>query len=259
MDLIFCNPNYAQILESIFFQLDFEDLKNCRKVNANFRNILDQPFLWLKINQARGSFEYGQNINSWETLVKLTSRTVLGKNVAKILMNLNEIGESFKLYHPHCIKILYTFTPLHMMAHQGSYFELMKFMVDNIQEFGYESLDQVLDECNYHPLHDIMKNNGNIEMIKFLIQNMKNVNLKTTDEMCTPLHFAAMNGNLEAVKLLLANGGDPEAKDYKDVTPIIFAEIYGHEEILDCFFKFLGKVNQPIMRAISKPSFTHAM
>ena len=80
MEEIFCNSAFAHILESIFLHLEPQDLKNCRKVNTNFKNVLDQPFLWLKIYQAKGIFEQSQNFNLWETLVKLTNRTTLGKN-----------------------------------------------------------------------------------------------------------------------------------------------------------------------------------
>ena len=228
MEQIFCNPAYSHILEEIFLKLEPQDLRNCRKVNSYFKNVLDQPLLWFKINQAKGIFEYGPNFNSWKTLVKLTSRTILGKNVVKLLTILNEIGES-------------SFTPLHEVADQGSDLELMEFMVDNLKEFGYESLDQCLDGYGCHLLHKIIKNNGNVEMIKFLIRNIKNVNFKTKPWCWTPLHWAVINENLEAVKLLLANGADPESKDFISYTPIIYARANRHEEILDCLFKSLGK------------------
>ena len=255
MEQIFCNPAFAHILESILLQLEPKDLKNCRKVNTNFRNVLDQPRLWFKINQARGVFEYDQNLNSWETLVKLTSRTPLGKNVAKILINLNDIVESFKFY-PLRIKIPLSFTPLHMVAHQGSDLELMEFLVDNLKEFGYETFDQCLDENKYHPLHEIMRSNGNIEMIKLLIENMENVDIKCTNGK-TPLHYAIKptKENLEVVKLLLANGANPESKDCSNCTPIFYARIARHEKTLDYFFNFLGKEN-PYKKvlATTKPS-----
>ena len=254
MEEIFCNPAFSHILEEIFLQLGPQDLENCRKVNTNFKNVLDQ-LLWFKFIQARGSFEYGQNFNSWKTLVKLTSRTLLRKNVAKILMDLNEIEESY-IFPPLRETMLFSFTPLHMVAHQGFDLELMKFMVGNLKKFGYESLDQCLDEYNRHPLHIILKNNGNIEMIKLMIENMKNVNVKMGDQMWTPLHVAAMYDNLEAVKSLLANGADPELESSEGGTPITFADIYGNQEILDCFFKFLGEENP--YKAF-KSFFTHAM
>jgi ankyrin repeat protein len=45
--------------------------------------------------------------------------------------------------------------------------------------------------------------------------------------LCTPLHCVAQWGNNEAVKLLLDNGADINAKDEKDYTPIHWAIVNG--------------------------------
>ena len=243
MEQILCNPAYGHILERIFLQLEPKDLENCRKVHINFKNVLDQPLLWLKINRSNGIFEHGQKFKMWETLVKSTSRTHLAKNVAKILMGLNDLRK----------EVLFSSTtenPFHFVAYQGSDLQLMEFMVKNLEEFGYQSLDQCLNADNCHPLHEIITSNGNVKMVKFLIENTKNLDVKNIINGWTPMHIAACVGNLEAVKLLLENGADPNPKDIARITPIIFARINRHyspkcKQVLDYLTNFLTRKNIP--------------
>ena len=47
----------------------------------------------------------------------------------------------------------------------------------------------------------------------------------------TPLHTAVQEGNLEAVKMLLDAGHDPNAEDAAEMTPLHLAAQFGHTEI----------------------------
>jgi ankyrin repeat protein len=61
--------------------------------------------------------------------------------------------------------------------------------------------------------------------------------------MGTPLHYAASEGNLELVKLLLSRGADPTIKNSNDKSLLQLAERYKRAEVVD----FLKKnFDQPI-------------
>jgi len=49
----------------------------------------------------------------------------------------------------------------------------------------------------------------------------------------TPLHWATMGGHLDVMRLLIANGADPNAKAKDGVTPIYGAIAYDHHEATD--------------------------
>jgi hypothetical protein len=51
-----------------------------------------------------------------------------------------------------------------------------------------------------------------------------------TADGATPLHYAATNGHVEALKTLVALGADMEAKSAKGGTPLHEAACYGHVE-----------------------------
>ena len=59
--------------------------------------------------------------------------------------------------------------------------------------------------------------------------------------MMTPLHYAADNGNVNIIRLLLSKGADLTALDEDNQTPLMISEICGHEVsmILTTFFSFI--------------------
>ena len=48
LDQIVINPGLQHIIEMIFFNLDYKDLKKCSLVNKNIEKILINPMFWLK-------------------------------------------------------------------------------------------------------------------------------------------------------------------------------------------------------------------
>ena len=65
--------------------------------------------------------------------------------------------------------------------------------------------------------------NGNIEGVKLAIANGSDVNAKDEDGW-TPMLFAAAKGHKETVELLIAKGAKVNTKDYFDKTPLDRAE-----------------------------------
>ena len=73
--------------------------------------------------------------------------------------------------------------------------------------------------------------NGNIEGVKLAIANGSDVNAK--DEFgSTPLDGAVYDGHKEISELLIASGANANAKDEDGATPLHLAADTGHKDIV---------------------------
>ena len=64
-------------------------------------------------------------------------------------------------------------------------------------------------------------------IVKNLVQNGAKINARNKFK-CTPLHYAACNGDLDIVHYFLDHGAQIEAKDDVERTPIVFAVYKNH-------------------------------
>lgn len=64
------------------------------------------------------------------------------------------------------------------------------------------------------------------------------VNARTVDELLTPLHIASANGDRTMVERLLQRGANVDAIDVSGVDAVKFAELGGHQEIIDLLKKW---------------------
>jgi len=58
--------------------------------------------------------------------------------------------------------------------------------------------------------------------------------------MRTPLHLAAIRGNLHIVRLLVESGADKNAKDFDENTPLHHSSEFGHFECIIYLIKEAG-------------------
>lgn len=72
--------------------------------------------------------------------------------------------------------------------------------------------------------------NGHINIVAILLQSGMDVNARRADNI-TSLHLAAKHGHLEIVNLLLLNGAWINALDHDGVTPLILSIREGHNDI----------------------------
>lgn len=74
--------------------------------------------------------------------------------------------------------------------------------------------------------------NGNIEFVKLCLEKGIDINLKSFEGRGdTPLHAAAIQGKLEMVKFLVEQGADVNAESEDGVTPIDLAADSGHSDV----------------------------
>jgi len=91
------------------------------------------------------------------------------------------------------------------------------------------------------PLTDCART-GNVAMMKLLLGATRGAALHSTDdENCSALHWAAKEGQLETVDLLVKAGVDAEAADMEGRTAADVAREAGHDEVADLLEKAMGE------------------
>jgi ankyrin repeat protein len=100
--------------------------------------------------------------------------------------------------------------------------------------------DDIRNGSGYPILHDAIKHSG---IVRLLLAAGAKPDIRVTfagsrsgawtvgDE-ATLLHFAAEDGAIESVQLLLAAGVKVDAKDSEDQTPLHLASLYGHGAVV---------------------------
>jgi ankyrin repeat protein len=53
----------------------------------------------------------------------------------------------------------------------------------------------------------------------------------------TPLHLAAMKGNMDTVQFLVSKGASVNARDMNGTTPLDYAGLYGRKEVVEYLSK----------------------
>jgi len=95
-------------------------------------------------------------------------------------------------------------------------------------------------------IHDAARN-GDLDAVKTIIAENTNMINEKDDRDCTPLHFACDAGQMDMVRFLLANGADINAVDVDGDTPLHWAALAGKTEIVPLLIKngaFLNAVNK---------------
>jgi glycerophosphodiester phosphodiesterase len=77
----------------------------------------------------------------------------------------------------------------------------------------------------------IAARNGNEKLIKYLLAKGADVKATTTEHNYTALHLAAIDGHMEAAKLLVDAGIEVEALDQSEKTAAQLASENGHAEL----------------------------
>jgi ankyrin repeat protein len=78
----------------------------------------------------------------------------------------------------------------------------------------------------------LLQQNGDVTELRRLVANGRNVNERDADGV-TALHLAAVNGNVEVLRVLVVElGADKDAKDANGGTPLHLAAVGGHVEAI---------------------------
>ncbi len=73
------------------------------------------------------------------------------------------------------------------------------------------------------------------EVVQILLGRMENINLQENRLGNTPLHIAALNGDLKSTELLLNSGAKADIKNFSQKTAFDYAVQYGNVDIVACY------------------------
>jgi len=86
------------------------------------------------------------------------------------------------------------------------------------------------NDNNWTPLHRAALC-GQVEVVQRLLNKGADMNAQSHDRN-TPLHIASIAGKLEVVRLLLDHGADVDILGENNLTPLWMAEKRGHDDIV---------------------------
>ena len=231
MTILANHPGFQHIDHDIFMHLDHESLLSCQSVTQTWKEMLDNPRLWLRKCSQNGLPKYLHT--SWKNLILKLEDKGLKECVTVYLIQMHKDAQQWKgveddFYDDESIEeyLLNSFQPpLHMAAKAGDLM-IVQFIMEQV---GYTN---IFNRYGNTPIHEAAEN-GHLEVVKYLLDCNCIPNIQGNAKL-TPLHLAAINGHAEIVKALTTCTPRYNATDMVDenhLTPIHYAARSGHTEV----------------------------
>ena len=245
LDQIVINPGLQHIIEMIFFNLDYKDLKKCNLINAAIKKILINPMFWLK----KWRFNKGlstKNQSDWIKALQMTKNTNFEKNVILYIKKVIKLG--------HYVDIpCYINNDALMKVNEISFEEALEKKDAGVLQI-LAPMSGIVNAPNatiqhilrFSIMKMIKKFKMHIDLIKVLAPMMKNPNAKRQKYDETTIWFAALTGNLDIIKFLAPLSTDNlNASDMGGNTAIHNAAQEGYLDIIKFLVPLTENPNAP--------------
>ncbi|MBN2523110.1 MAG: ankyrin repeat domain-containing protein [Bacteroidales bacterium] len=118
---------------------------------------------------------------------------------------------------------------------------------------GYGANANRINSDGRIPLHHAVINKKS-EVVSLLLSKTQNINLQENRLGNTPLHIAAINGDLKSTELLIKAGAKADSKNYAQKTPLDYAIQYGYVEVVDYYLSNSLATEEALLAAKEKQS-----
>ena len=212
------NPGYQHIGQLIFQYLDHKTLLSCRFVCQTWKIFLDDPRFWLRkcAHENARQYLFNASNNYFEKHQELAYN--------------QEINFSLQLMKIHKLFSMW-FKTSSFVIYSKSGVLITNFIIENFPEIltGYRQLSN-------SPVHLAVRN-GHLDVVKAMATCFNNPNAGN-DTGWTPIQLAAIDGQSEMIKLLLANNNAINSENINApimdtcMTPTEMATRLGHQEVV---------------------------
>ena len=212
---------FPHLSKSILNNCDNQSLIKSKEASREIFEFLEnERFYWIRIIQ-RKYLNFEGFEESWKEAIHQTPFDVI-KELE------NELEKLFSLQNP-CSGWIRPIHPLHVAALQGN-LKLYEYIVAKAKD----KIPQGRLFCKYE----------NNEGIQFLIPTTGEGSNYQMVKGATPLHMAAMNGNLEVCKYISKNSNHEDQQYNLKETPLDIAAANGHFEVVKILFESFGGKHQ---------------
>ena len=244
MESIIKNPGFQHITEMILFNLNIQAVKKCQLLNKSVKNILEGPMFWLrKWRMQRGLSK--KNYDDWVRAIQLTKNTNVEANVQLYLEKVIETGHVVDV--PCFIdsdaiqnSTKFTFEKAFEKRKHG----ILQILA-SMEKYPNKAIFNI-EHGGISPVIGIAAMQGDLNIVKILAPITKHP-ISWDENGFNPIHCATLNGHLDILKFLVSFTDDPNFPELKHhITPIIFAAIQGQIEALKILAPLTKNPNEGI-------------
>ena len=217
---ILFKKNLPNILEDIFFYLEYDSFKNCMEVCNIWRELLQSPRFMKK---AKSVFSWRIQHDGMDLC--FASRAGNIEKVKRIVL-CKMVSVDFKY-------VIYSGTALFEAASNGRT-DIVQLLLPYWDLHHYSD-----DETGWAPLHEATALNHK-NVVELLLERGSDPN-RSTIKGWTPLHLASRRGEEEMVKLLLRKGANPTKHNSIGENPFHLAKKRGHKKVAKMLQRVGGK------------------
>ena len=246
---------FPHVIKLVLDNVDDKSLVNCREASKKMSEFFPiERFYWIRIIK-QYSVYFGSFENSW--------RKTINKTPVEIIKQLAvEVQEVFsKISKSSCLPLICTrirnireIAPLHIAAEQGN-LKLCEHILEKTEEKNPKGDIKISGVFNPLSINDgykviyaptplgIAVLKGHFEVCRLITDQISVKDFDLDKDSETPLHLAAMAGNVKVFKVIMEFFRVPNFPDVFGQTPLHLAARYNHLELCELIISKIDNIH----------------